>query len=89
MAQLALTRFRGDTGFAWVARVLATFWGGITGMVIWYVTSFPSLLYTSLYIVQGTLLLGTVMGTRMAWQLRWLLHFLLSCSYAYIILDHP
>lgn len=36
MAQLALARFRGDTGFAWVSRTASTFYGGIVGLVIWF-----------------------------------------------------
>ena len=35
MGQLALARFRGDTGFAWVARVFSTLYGSIAGMVLW------------------------------------------------------
>lgn len=35
MAQLTLARFRGDTSFGWVARVMSTFLGGIMGMVMW------------------------------------------------------
>ncbi|KAF9028574.1 hypothetical protein BDZ89DRAFT_1066048 [Hymenopellis radicata] len=39
MAQLTLARFRGDTTFGWVARVLSTFLGGIVGSVIWYISA--------------------------------------------------
>lgn len=39
MGQLTLARFRGDTTFALVARVLSTLFGGLTGMVIWYVAA--------------------------------------------------
>lgn len=39
MGQLTLARFRGDTTFALVARVLSTFLGGVVGMVMWYTFS--------------------------------------------------
>ena len=35
MGQLTLARFRGDTTFGLVARVFATFFGGIVGITIW------------------------------------------------------
>ncbi|KAF9527658.1 hypothetical protein CPB83DRAFT_384639 [Crepidotus variabilis] len=38
MSQLTLNRFRGDTLFELVVRLLVTFGGGITGMVIWYIS---------------------------------------------------
>ncbi|KAF8149165.1 hypothetical protein B0H34DRAFT_735166 [Crassisporium funariophilum] len=38
MGQLTLARFRGDTAFGLVARVMSTFFGGLTGMVMWYVS---------------------------------------------------
>lgn len=38
MAQLTLARWRGDTTFGLISRVLSTFWGCIVGMVIWLVT---------------------------------------------------
>ncbi|TFY51396.1 hypothetical protein EVJ58_g10592, partial [Rhodofomes roseus] len=39
MGQLTLARFRGDTTFALVARLLCTLFGGVTGMVIWYIAA--------------------------------------------------
>ncbi|GBE78787.1 hypothetical protein SCP_0116800 [Sparassis crispa] len=39
MGQLSLARFRGDTTFGLVARVMATFLGGICGMVMWYIST--------------------------------------------------
>ncbi|KAL0959307.1 hypothetical protein HGRIS_014571 [Hohenbuehelia grisea] len=39
MAQLTLARFRGDTTFGLVARILATFWGGLVGLVMWYIST--------------------------------------------------
>lgn len=36
MGQLTLARFRGDTTFGLVARILSTFLGGVAGMVMWY-----------------------------------------------------
>ena len=35
MGQLTLSRFRGDTTFVFVFRIIATFFGGLIGMVIW------------------------------------------------------
>ncbi|CDZ98776.1 Predicted membrane protein [Phaffia rhodozyma] len=35
MAQLTLGMFSGETTMAWVARVVATFWGCVTGLLIW------------------------------------------------------
>jgi len=37
MAQLTIARFRGDTAFGQVVRILGTFLGGIVGMLIWFV----------------------------------------------------
>lgn len=37
MGQLALARFRGDTGFALVARATSTLFGGLVGTALWYV----------------------------------------------------
>jgi hypothetical protein len=37
MGQLTLARFRGDTTFVLTARIIMTFFGGLTGMVMWYV----------------------------------------------------
>jgi len=39
MGQLTLARFRGDTVFGLASRLLSTFFGGLTGLVIWYVLS--------------------------------------------------
>ncbi|KAJ8522296.1 hypothetical protein ONZ45_g1089 [Pleurotus djamor] len=39
MGQLTLARFRGDTTFGLTARVLATFFGCIVGMVMWYISA--------------------------------------------------
>ncbi|KAF8628826.1 hypothetical protein AX17_005887 [Amanita inopinata Kibby_2008] len=39
MGQVTLSRFRGDTAFAFVSRILATFWGSLMGMVVWYLSS--------------------------------------------------
>ena len=40
MGQLTLARFRGDTAFAFIARIFSTFVGGIVGLVMWY-EAFP------------------------------------------------
>lgn len=37
MGQLTIQRFRGDTVFGTSARIVSTFFGGIVGMVMWYV----------------------------------------------------
>lgn len=37
MGQLTLARFRGDTTFGLVARIISTFVGGILGTVMWFV----------------------------------------------------
>ncbi|KAK2467251.1 hypothetical protein APHAL10511_000800 [Amanita phalloides] len=39
MGQLTLNRFRGDTAFVFVARITATFFGGVIGMAIWYLAA--------------------------------------------------
>ncbi|KAH9974520.1 hypothetical protein BJV74DRAFT_782419 [Russula compacta] len=39
MGQLTLGRFRGDTTFALVARIVSTFAGGLTGAAIWYIST--------------------------------------------------
>ncbi|KAF9261178.1 hypothetical protein L218DRAFT_981064 [Marasmius fiardii PR-910] len=39
MAQLTLARFRGDTTFGQVARIMSTFLGGIVGMLFWYISA--------------------------------------------------
>ena len=44
MGQLTLARFRGDTTFGLASRLLSTFLGGLTGLVIWYVLSLYSFL---------------------------------------------
>ncbi|KAF9483730.1 hypothetical protein BDN70DRAFT_956980 [Pholiota conissans] len=38
MGQLTLARFRGETTFVLTARIIMTFFGGITGMVMWYIS---------------------------------------------------
>lgn len=35
IGQLTIARFRGDTTFGLVARIIATFFGGILGTVLW------------------------------------------------------
>ncbi|KAL5501058.1 hypothetical protein ACEPAH_9445 [Sanghuangporus vaninii] len=37
--QLTLSRFRGDTAFAWISRVFSTFMGCVVGMVMWYIST--------------------------------------------------
>ncbi|KLT41025.1 hypothetical protein CC85DRAFT_297212 [Cutaneotrichosporon oleaginosum] len=39
MAQMTLAVFAGDTFSSWVSRLLASFWGGLVGMVAWYIGS--------------------------------------------------
>ncbi|KAF8344985.1 hypothetical protein F5887DRAFT_968850 [Amanita rubescens] len=39
MGQLTLSRFRGDTTFVFISRIIATFSGGVLGMVIWYIAA--------------------------------------------------
>jgi hypothetical protein len=39
MGQLTLARFRGDTTFGLVARIISTFAGGLTGTVIWHIST--------------------------------------------------
>jgi hypothetical protein len=39
MGQLTLARFRGDTTFGLVARIVSTFGGGLTGAAIWHVST--------------------------------------------------
>ena len=41
MGQLTLARFRGDTTFGLVTRIISTFVGGIIGTVMWFV--FPQI----------------------------------------------
>ncbi|KAF4612524.1 hypothetical protein D9613_012759 [Agrocybe pediades] len=38
MGQLTIQRFRGDTFFGVSARIVSTFFGGIVGMVMWYIS---------------------------------------------------
>lgn len=45
MSQLTLNRFRGDTLFELVARLLVTVGGGVIGMAVWYVF-YPPFKYT-------------------------------------------
>ena len=39
MGQLTIARFRGDTTFGLAARIIATFVGGVVGMLMWYISS--------------------------------------------------
>jgi hypothetical protein len=39
MGQLTLARFRGDTTFGLVARIISTFAGGLTGAGIWHIST--------------------------------------------------
>jgi hypothetical protein len=39
MAQMTLAVYAGDTFSSWVSRIIASFWGGVVGMVIWYIGS--------------------------------------------------
>ncbi|KAG2070593.1 hypothetical protein BDR04DRAFT_1198344 [Suillus decipiens] len=39
MAQLTLARFRGDTVFGLIARIISTFAGGLIGTVMWYIST--------------------------------------------------
>ncbi|KAG7440516.1 uncharacterized protein BT62DRAFT_910398 [Guyanagaster necrorhizus] len=39
MGQVTLARFRGDTTFGLVARIISTFFGGLAGAVIWYIST--------------------------------------------------
>lgn len=39
MGQLTLARFRGDTTFGLVARIVSTFAGGLTGAAIWHIST--------------------------------------------------
>jgi hypothetical protein len=39
MGQLTLARFRGDTTFGLVARIISTFAGGLTGAAIWHIST--------------------------------------------------
>ncbi|KAG2140498.1 uncharacterized protein EDB93DRAFT_1241857 [Suillus bovinus] len=39
MAQLTLARFRGDTTFGLIARIISTFVGGLIGTAIWYISA--------------------------------------------------
>lgn len=40
MGQLTLSRFRGDTTFGLVARIVSTFTGCLIGVVMWWVGNF-------------------------------------------------
>ncbi|KAF8642481.1 hypothetical protein AX16_009482 [Volvariella volvacea WC 439] len=37
MGQLTIARFRGDTAFGLVARIMSTFGGGVVGIAMWYI----------------------------------------------------
>ncbi|KZV73701.1 hypothetical protein PENSPDRAFT_602548 [Peniophora sp. CONT] len=39
MGQLTLARFRGDTSFGLVARIVSTFFGGLVGTAMWYIST--------------------------------------------------
>ncbi|CAK5277324.1 unnamed protein product [Mycena citricolor] len=39
MGQVTISRFRGDTVFGLSSRVLSTFFGGLLGMVMWYISA--------------------------------------------------
>lgn len=39
MGQLTIARFRGDTTFALVARIISTFSGGLIGLIMWYISA--------------------------------------------------
>ncbi|EKM60249.1 uncharacterized protein PHACADRAFT_246113 [Phanerochaete carnosa HHB-10118-sp] len=39
MGQLTISRFRGDTTFALVARLISTFLGGVVGAAMWYIST--------------------------------------------------
>lgn len=39
MAQLTLAVYSGDTTAAWLGRCVASFWGALFGMVVWYIGS--------------------------------------------------
>ncbi|KAI9062294.1 hypothetical protein FKP32DRAFT_1677443 [Trametes sanguinea] len=39
MGQLTLARFRGDTTFGLVARIISTFMGGLVGTAMWYIST--------------------------------------------------
>jgi hypothetical protein len=38
MGQLTISRFRGDTAFGFVSRIFSTFFGGLVGLIMWFVT---------------------------------------------------
>lgn len=39
MAQMTLAVFAGDTFASWISRLLASFWGGLIGLIVWYMGS--------------------------------------------------
>lgn len=39
LGQTTLSRFRGDTVFGLTSRILSTFFGGVVGMIIWYISA--------------------------------------------------
>jgi hypothetical protein len=47
MGQLTISRFRGDTAFGFVARIISTFFGGLAGLVMWSVISLFDLRLTA------------------------------------------
>lgn len=67
MAQLTLARFRGDTSFGFVARVVSTFGGGIVGMAMWFVSICISIFF--FYdILTGMSPADRGKGMRLVWQ---------------------
>ena len=62
MGQLTIARFRGDTTFGLVARIMSTFFGSILGMLMWYAVS-PrySFKHIMAYLEAGTYLAATGM----------------------------
>lgn len=39
MAQLTLARFKGETAINFIFRIIATFFGGVVGMAVWYISA--------------------------------------------------
>ena len=66
MGQVTLSRFRGDTTYSLMARLTATFGGGVTGAVLWYL-AFLRLLPVFL-IFLGTYPAAPSKVTHTAWQ---------------------
>jgi hypothetical protein len=51
MGQLTISRFRGDTAFGFVARIISTFFGGLVGLIMWFV-NLPLSLWMDIEICQ-------------------------------------